>query len=437
MLLHVVIVFTRPQQLPGLSFIGQLQLPGLFGLACGLLWLRHAGSTGSKIVHLINGFLVVEILRGLIGYFVDPQNVIVKNDAWHWHSIKALALICFGMSFPVVSICQNLRDLSKLTSLLSWVGAYLGVYGLTHSGFGPGGFLGDENDLCATLLFLMPFSILCLNALPKKSNRKKHIFALLLICGGIVSTVSRGGMLGWGAAVAYLIYNSRHRSKAIGAVVVLVMLALPLTPQLFLDELASIKTDVGDNSGTVKARIEKWKISWEIFKDPRFMPMGVGLNNAPHWMTQFAYKADVERPNIYAGRAVHSLYFQLLADLGIYGFILFCFIFLRTVWISHRTHKELKVFQRRARAPNSAEKLGSITTELRFAEQLNYACTASLIGWIVAGIGVSILYYPTPWLWVGITLASQQYAKAVLIRAKLALSKSESKEPSSKEPENS
>jgi len=415
--IHIILVFARPQSLPGLAFIGQIRIPGTLGIVCSGLWLLIAGKSKSKQTNVVLGFFLFEIARGLVGYFLDPANWIVKNDAFHWHSLKAVALICFGMTFHVIAFARDSRAILKLFKLISLLGGFLGLYGITHRGFGPGGFLGDENDLCATLLFMMPFSIACTRLLPSSNKRLFHTGVLLAIFGGIISTVSRGGMLGGFAAVGYLIYNSKHRSKAIGAVIALILIALPLTPQLFLDELASISTDISNTSGTVKKRYDSWKISRAIFNDSRFTMFGVGLNNSPHWMTQFAYKAKIERPNTYAGRAVHSLYFQLLADLGIYGILLCSFLFLGSFWSNHRTYKKLRNYLRKRKFDPDSQADLSVQRQLFFAENFNYAAAASLVGWIVAGIGVSILYYPTPWLWLGMSVACRLYGESVLKRA--------------------
>ena len=135
--------FARPQDFPGLGFIGAARLPMVASIICIIGWLGSASNTWCKQTKVITFFFICEGFRGFIGYFADPGNTFVVNDFWQVQVWKDLGLQYFGLCFPIVSALAYVAPLVRVSMILSWIGMYLGLWALSHGGKGPGGFLGQ------------------------------------------------------------------------------------------------------------------------------------------------------------------------------------------------------------------------------------------------------------------------------------------------------
>ena len=417
--LNLLVCFIRPQDLPGLGFIGTIKFPATLSIIIGVLSLPLFMRSWKTPVKLLAIFLIVEMFRGVFGYYFES---LVKNDFWQFHTFKALCLTFLGLTFPICFAASSLGAMDKLVKTFTIIGVFLGLYSVTHAGQGPGSFLADENDLCFSLLAILPFVIL--NFFKSKSVwRLISLAGVLLMLGGIAFTLSRGGMLGLGAMLAFVILGTKYRVKGIVFCFVLGLAVLPFIPKEFWLELVSIKTDVSADTGTVKKRKEMWQVAWKIFSEPKNIPIGVGMNNTPFWIADFEEEALGRRNKTYSGRAIHSMYFQILPELGLYGLFLLGAMFWKCSRGVYKAHKKLIRFLQALSTlkPNGDEDRRAL---LSLADRGNYAslfCLAlsfSWIGTLVSGVGVSVLYYPTLWILVGLSVAALTYSENVISQMK-------------------
>jgi O-antigen ligase len=118
---------------------------------------------------------------------------------------------------------------------------------------------------------------------------------------------------------------------------------------------------------------------------------GVGQGNFPWDFRQYELESGHEEglhTRSIAGRAAHSLYFQLLPELGITGGLIFLILIIN--------------FLRCIRNIRSAGKRGDPHKKLEAPYKdyfyLSYAMEGSLVGYLVSGLFISIFYYPNFWL---------------------------------------
>ncbi len=443
--LSATVNFVRPQDLPGLSFIGAIRLPIIIATITALFWLPHAQKNISKPIKLILVLLGIQVIRGLLGA-VDPSDYIIRNNSAHFFTFRNMAIQMIGLHLPIVACLACKQGLRVLSSVLVCIGLFLAFWGLTHAGTGPGGFVRDENDLCYVLLNLMPFTVLYMATSDRAIIRLFNLLAFAAMFAGVVSTVSRGGMLGFAALGIFLFLRSDKKPLFILIGIVGALVAVPILPDEFKDELFSIQTDVGDHSGTVKKRTDLWNITWLAFKDPRHTPFGVGMRNIGRWIPDYDPEAGSASAGQKWGRAVHSLYFQIMGDLGLAGLILIglsvWMVFRSNMLIEKRFKKVLRALKYFSKENTAAlnRDYGASPDEVRallktlkkeglyickFAVALNTA----LVGGMAAAVGISVLYYPVMWMVIAISVAFSFYAQNLLDRVQQLYAFLEGKSP--------
>jgi probable O-glycosylation ligase (exosortase A-associated) len=196
--------------------------------------------------------------------------------------------------------------------------------------------------------------------------------ALLCIVMCIIYTKSRGALF---TLVITMITASLLSGKPIRnalIVTVLVSSAYWFVPEYYFDRLSTLENLEGDES--FLGRIENWTLAWRAALDnPIF---GVGLDN--HILYNRAIQPGVQV------RVAHSVYFQVLGELGFPGLLLYlCFIGLGLLTL-FRTWRAL--------VP-----VASANPELAWTRDLAFWMTCGYTGYIVGSGFLNMLYIEFPW----------------------------------------
>lgn len=438
-LINFIFFFTGPQYLGGLEFVGAIRLPMIISLMAIGVWLFRLHRGWTTATKLLLFFLVFEGLRGIVGYYFDPANTIVRNEFKQFQTWKALVTQAGSITFPIAAYMAYRRGISLIFTISAVISGFLGAYALTHRGQGPGGFLGDENDLALVLVMFLPFCVLQYRIARRFLVKLVCVGSVFLTLAGTVATNSRGGFLGLVAVLVYLFIRSRNKIRTVFIALILGLCLVPLVPEDYWTEMYSIKTDVEGGTGTIQKRMDMWKVAFRIWTDPRNFIFGIGLENTPY------YLADYENPDqpivgrSFGGRTVHSLYFQLLPEIGLFGLLVVGGIMIGSIVADRRSLRQAIVYQgrlallQRKLSETQAEQetsedtplattgvedkkpsesqysklLPAANEELVKAHDCFAALNVSWVGVLVAGIGISVLYYPPIWFLVGLSAAAQ------------------------------
>ncbi|HED37017.1 MAG TPA: hypothetical protein ENI76_02040, partial [Ignavibacteria bacterium] len=81
--------------------------------------------------------------------------------------------------------------------ILSWVLiiGYVSIYGMLHGGRGPGGMIGDENDLALAVVSVLPFALFGFDYL-KGWGKWLSFICIVVFTAAIIASFSRGGFIG-------------------------------------------------------------------------------------------------------------------------------------------------------------------------------------------------------------------------------------------------
>lgn len=119
--------------------------------------------------------------------------------------------------------------------------------------------------------------------------------------------------------------------------------------------------------------------------------IGVGAGNFSWAISKFesTYKARLQRGKrrAIAGRAAHSIYFTLLPELGVAGTLAYLMIMIKAV--------------RRAR---NMLRLPAQTPEDGSMRMIALFVGPAIVGYSVAGVFISVLWYPMLWLLVSLAI---------------------------------
>jgi len=359
-IIFLIVEYGRPQE--KISVIGVIR-PAMVAILLILIsWIARGGISIGKNKQATCMILFLFLLASYIPF--------ARNNFWAFAHTRG-----FLMYFPVfISIILYVNSFDRLKTLINiWIGLmiYISINVITHgAGEGSGGsFLQDENDYSLLLNMMLPFSFFLFLSETKAKKKIFYAFASSLAVISIVISFSRGGFVGL-ICVGFIMWL--YSPKKILTLIIICIAGLIIyfySGEKYIAEMSTV-TDTEDS--TASERIETWKSAWRMFLDK---PLGVGGGNFKVWFPQ--YQGGSFKRGMW-GRVAHSLWFQLLSELGIFGVFIYgslLFYNLKDIfWM-----KSLK---------NSDDK------DISFAFYLSLAFLASFAGYFSSGSFLSVLYYP-------------------------------------------
>ena len=358
-LIYFVFDYARPQEvIPGLSYLRPTLVLTVLLCCCLLLSgkLKRSGSPQTTMIL---------ILLVLMAAFVP----FARNNYLAFQTTKTM----FSMLPFVLSLIICIDSMDRLRTFIN-VGAgiliYVSAYSIIHGGVGPGNYLVDENDLALYINMWIPISFFAI--LYEKNIKTKilHCVATMTGLASVVLSFSRGGFVGLLAMLGTLFILSKKKLLTILFLCFMGLMVFAVADTRYWTEMATI---TNTSESTARERILSWQAAWDMFVD---QPLGVGPNNFQVWFPQ--YQSSELRRGMW-GRVAHSLWFTLLAELGVIGVILY----ITLVFYNFHDISQLK---------NTSKKYDS--QDMIHIYSLSLAFYCSLVGFFAAATFLSVLYYP-------------------------------------------
>ena len=251
----------------------------------------------------------------------------------------------------------------------------------------PGYIAGDSNYYATCALLVIPFAMYFAWKSTSKRERWFCGISLFFILVAFTLASSRGGLIGLGVEIAYLVLCS---SKSRKAAIIIVLILLPLllfAPASPLERM--LHPDYADELGS-RIRWEFWKAGWRMIQNHPLT--GIGLGNFTAFSNMVIAGAGRRH-----GIACNTL-LELTAELGIPGVLAYCMI----LWGALRS-------------------AGKLRTEGKKSKNMSVLYTgeamqSGLLGFIAGAMFVSAEYQKPFWLIVALaaavpTLIKQQSRK--------------------------
>jgi O-antigen ligase len=385
----LAIIFVRPGEL--YPILDTIHVQRTFTLIVLLSFLVHqrrlAVPNVSKALLFLWGAMFCTVpfafwQGGAFEHSVDFGKVIMYHLL-----ILNLATNARRLRIVLITICVLVAWLGVWSTFLYYAGDYQVRMGIERA-VGLNSFSDDPNALGITLVTALPLFLLFLR---KDAGRIRWVMMpLTAIClWTVVLTGSRTSYIVF--AVMALAYASlqKYRVPAIFAVLTLIAVLWVSMPEQYRGRIETVDNLQAD--GSYQGRVQVWGQAWEMFKSNPLTGIGVGefvdVHGARtgHWLN------------------VHSLYFQLLSEMGSLGFCAFV-VFLTSVI------RQNFLIRRQSRL---------IPQCPSWFQNYPRACNLALLGLLVAGYSSHSLGRDTWYLLAGLTAAAGLVAKAEMQSEKL------------------
>ena len=272
----------------------------------------------------------IELKLLLVLWFVFSVTTVFAlqpDDAWEsWEQISKILL----MTFLTIYLIDDERKLRYLLLVIAFSIGFYGFKGGIFSILGGGqyrvwgpaaSFIEDNNALALALNMTLPIMHYLAQTEPRRWLRILLRVTFWLSVLSVVFTYSRGGFLGLAVVLFSLFVVTRLRNKVILAVIIVAAFpaAISQMPDAWMDRI----TSMGDyqQDGSAMSRLEAWKASWNLAVE---LPLtGGGFEALNDRDTYLKYNPGVVDKEIVHVSGVHSIYFELLAENGFPGLIVF------------------------------------------------------------------------------------------------------------------
>jgi len=372
--LYLFCYYVRPQEIiPGL---GEIRIVGVLFLITTIWGFYHIRQ------YVFKTPLIIIIILGVV-FFLSGIGAV--NVGSYKLAIKFIFEF-FPQCLAVYLVFDSKERIIKLIHLWGLIYFFMALITIKNGGLGPGDFTWDPNDASLALSMGIPLCLYVLRFLDISTRQKWfYLGTLALLIAAIIVTNSRGGFLGLIAVILIIWWFSRKRLK-IAMVSTVLAIALSsilfsILPDDYLKEMESI------NDPTDETRVERlrtWEIAWVMYKDNIILGVGGGnfAYNAGHYQRQTSWWTGNEKS--LQGRLTHSVYFQVLADLGTLGTLIYLYV----------------MFILPLRLNKLRKRIGEDTEEQKLVKMFAMYLIVAMGGFAIAGAFISVAYYPHIPIWI-------------------------------------
>lgn len=317
--------------------VGAVTLVGMFfgqQQREGRLWLDRSRQTG-----LLFAFVGAVLLSVPFAYW--PRGA----GQGFIEILKLVAL--YLLIVHLVDTHLRLRIYIWLLSLLTLYIAADALVAYFHGGYffaqgidravGETSVANNPNQLGTTMAVAVPLFLLL------AAHRPLRGWRILFGLGALISTLtmaltgSRASLLGFIAGMAFLWWRSRHRLLLAAVGVPLLIAGFLALPDQYQTRYGTITREELDGSSL--GRVQTWVAGLEMVRDRPVFGVGIRCFGTAHAAD---YSPGARRNWLES----HSLYVQVLAELGLVGAVVFVLLFFEFLRLNRRAARELAAKER-------------------------------------------------------------------------------------------
>jgi len=205
----------------------------------------------------------------------------------------------------------------------------------------------NPNDLGAMALLQLSMATALLASEPKGWVRWSAIAGVIALPMLILMTQSRGVCLGLSVFVVIAFYGQRRRVRLALRLAVVAAILVSIAPSSVWTRLQTLRSatdtstldQVDGQEGSARQRYEIWRVAFKIIGDQPITGVGLGAYKPTH--EQYAEDGEFN-PTAQGARDTHSLYFNVLAETGFPGLLLYLTMVGVVVFAAERPRRRCK-----------------------------------------------------------------------------------------------
>jgi probable O-glycosylation ligase (exosortase A-associated) len=183
---------------------------------------------------------------------------------------------------------------------------------------------GDPNTLATSMDIALPFVLVLINRVKKTWLKGVLVIFAVFMVYSVILSGSRAGLLGLLTGMFLLWLYSKRKLKYAAFAIVVAYGAVLIMPDQYVARYSTIANyaEGGVVDQSTQGRYDAWEAGWQMFLDNPLLGVGAHAFGLSHSME---YSPEFQRSSLKA----HSMYFQVIAELGILGVVSFLtFIYL-------------------------------------------------------------------------------------------------------------
>lgn len=333
----------------------------------------------NRVTWLYLLFLVHCTASFLLGYANNPLN------AQYYELL--VKLMVFVLLMPLF-----VRERVHFHAMFLIIALGLGLHGVLnglktlasaggHNMLGPyGTMISDRNHLSTALVLTLPVLYYLFMYSERRWVRLAFLGVVVVVSLAVLGSGSRGGFLAISVVAIWLVLTSRRKAWALSLALVGAVAFATFAPEQWIDRLSTIHEAKDDDS--FQGRVIAWRVSSAVaLANPVF---GGGFHAVQVGVVWDQFKAS---PGLlgflslpvpeFAPKAAHSIYFEVLGDLGFIGLGLFLAIIAQAIWTRWRI----------------LEMIGKTHPQLIWARDMADMLMLSILAYAVGGAAVSLGYF--------------------------------------------
>ena len=243
----------------------------------------------------------------------------------------------------------------------------------------PGTFIGESNEIAFATIMILPLLWYVWHVAERGWVRKCLLLAAALCVLAVLGSQSRGALLALVAMLGMLWLKSSGKLVTGTLGLLALGLALLFMPPEWMERMQSITNYQEDPSAL--GRINAWWFSFNLANDHPIL--GGGLQT----FTRELFLVYAPNPTNF--HDAHSIFFEVLAEQGYVGLVLFVTMGLLTLSMAGRTRR-----------------MARDREDLHWASLLAGMLQVGLVGYLVGGLFLGLAYFDLPYSLMALVVAT-------------------------------
>lgn len=384
---YLIVEYVRPQQLFVIFEGWPLGQVALGAALVGLLISGQLPAVKGLTSWLLLAFTAVIVLSSF-GAF-DPEKSFSQWRLWFsW-------VVIYFLIVNVIRTRQQFFFFLLLWLLSHYYMSQGGAKQFAFRGFtfdsygvvGAPGWFQNSGEFGIAMCMFVPVAWHFYLACRKHLTRLRMLFVIgmpITATLSVLGSSSRGALLGLGVVALWSVLLTKHRVRAIVGTLVIGTMVWVLMPKEFTDRFESAGDDY-----TSQTRMTFWKAGLDMAQS--YPVLGIGYGNwLPFYDRYFRVLSAAKNDPTGRLQLSHNIFIQCVAELGFLGLG----VFLALIYATFRLNGRTRALARAGPGPPDD-----------FLAELARGLDGALIGYVVSGFFVTVLYYPFFWINLALTTA--------------------------------